>query len=62
METCIVGLRERDVVPHVAEYEPNPNFPNFLTEEERSDAGFDMSQHKRKLVEKVFGWENNNDR
>jgi transposase len=55
-EAFIVGLRQRNVVPHVAEYEPNPNFPNFLTEEERGDTGFGISQSKRKLVEKVFGW------
>ncbi len=27
-----------------------------LTEEERNDIGFAISQDKRKLVEKVFGW------
>jgi IS5 family transposase len=52
----IVGLRQRNVAPQVAEYEPNPNFPNYLTPEERADAGFGISQSKRKLVEKVFGW------
>lgn len=52
----IGGLRQRKVAPHVAEYKPNPNFPNFLTPEERADAGFAISQSKRKLVEKVFGW------
>jgi transposase len=55
-EDFIAGLRERKVAPHVAEYEPNPKFPNFLTEQERADAGFGISQDKRKLVEKVFGW------
>jgi len=52
----VEGLRERNVAPHVAEYKPNPKFPNFLTPEERADAGFGISQSKRKLVEKVFGW------
>jgi transposase len=52
----IEGLRQRQVVPHVAEYEPSPKWPNFLTEAERNDPGFSISQKKRKLVEKVFGW------
>jgi transposase len=49
-------LRARRVLPHVAEYTPNPKWPNFLTEAERSSSGFRQSQRKRKLVEKVFGW------
>jgi transposase len=52
----VEGLRERGIAPHVCEYEPNPNFPNFLTDDERQDARFAISQRKRKLVEKVFGW------
>ncbi|MGH7970716.1 MAG: transposase, partial [Limisphaerales bacterium] len=52
----IAGLRRRNVVPHVAEYEPNPHWPNLLTEPERQDPGYAISQRKRKLVEKVFGW------
>ncbi len=52
----IAGLRRRNVVPHVAEYEPNPKWPNWLTEQERCDPGYAISQKKRKLVEKVFGW------
>jgi len=55
-EDFIKSLRQRQVVPHIAEYEPNPQWPNFLTEQERSDPGFAISQYKRKLVEKVFGW------
>ena len=47
---------EAAVVPHVAEYEPNPNWPNWLTDQERQDPGYAISQRKRKLVEKVFGW------
>ena len=49
-------LRAHRVVPHVAEYAPNPKWPSFLTEQERSGEGFQISQRKRKLVEKVFGW------
>ena len=52
----IAGLRQRKVAPHVAEYEPNPHWPNWLTESERQDPGYAISQRKRKLIEKVFGW------
>ena len=49
-------LRQRRVVPHVAEYAPSTKWPNFLSEAERSDPGYAVSRKKRKLVEKVFGW------
>jgi transposase len=52
----ISGLRERQVIPHVAEYEPNPHWPNWLTDQERQDPGYAISQRKRKLIEKIFGW------
>src|SRR6266853_979916 len=52
----ITGLRERRVIPHVAEYEPNPHWLNWLSEQERQDPGYAISQRKRKLIEKVFGW------
>ncbi|HEY5056214.1 MAG TPA: IS5 family transposase [Acidobacteriaceae bacterium] len=55
-ERFIEQLRARRVKPHVAEYAPNPQWPSFLTQAERSDPGFAVSQRKRKLVEKVFGW------
>lgn len=55
-ETFVAQLRDRRVAPHVAEYAPNPGWPNFLTESERTAPGFRISQQKRKLVEKVFGW------
>jgi transposase len=55
-ETFVEALRRRRIAPHVAEYEPNPKWPNFLTEAERNHPGFAISQSKRKLVEKVFGW------
>jgi transposase len=55
-EQFLKQLRRRRVVPHVAEFIPNPKWPNFLTEEERNAPGFALSQRKRKLVEKVFGW------
>jgi hypothetical protein len=55
-ERFIAELRRRKVVPHVAEYEANPHWPNWLNESERQDPGMAISQRKRKLVEKVFGW------
>jgi transposase len=55
-EKFIEGLRQRHIVPHVAEYQPSPQWPNFLREAERNDPGFAISQKKRRLVEKVFGW------
>jgi transposase len=55
-ETFVNTLRSQQVTPHVAEYAPNPKWPNWLTESERRDPGLAVSQKKRKLVEKVFGW------
>ena len=52
----IEALRNRHVAPHVAEYRESAKWPNFLTEAERTDPGFAISQKKRKLVERVFGW------
>jgi transposase len=56
-EHFIAGLRERQVVPHVAEYAvESRQWPNWLRAEERGDPGFVHSQRKRKRVEQVFGW------
>jgi transposase len=55
-ERFIAELRKRRVIPHVAEYEANPHWGNWLSESERRDPGMTISQRKRKLVEKVFGW------
>jgi transposase len=53
----IAGLRERHVAPHVAEYESGINLgKNSLTEAERADQRLSISQRKRKLIERVFGW------
>jgi transposase len=52
----VAGLRERKARPHVAEHEASKTWPNFLTEAERADETMTISQRKRKLVEKVFGW------
>jgi len=55
-EDFIAGLRGLKVSPHVAEYEPNDKWPNWLTAEERQHPGYEISLRKRKLVENVFGW------
>jgi transposase len=55
-EEFIRRLRVERIRPHVAEYAPNPKWPNWLTAGERDDPGYAVSQRKRKLVEKVFGW------
>ena len=55
-EKFIRGLRQRKVIPHVAEYASNNIWGNWLTEEERQNPGFAISQYKRMQVEKVFGW------
>ena len=55
-EAFVRGLREAGVRPHMAEHAPSPTWQNWLTEAERNDPGLALSQKKRKLVEKVFGW------
>lgn len=55
-EDFIGGLRHLKVSPHVAEYEPNAKWPNWLSAEERQHLGYEISLKKRKLVENVFGW------
>lgn len=55
-EGFIGALRKAQVRPHVAEYKPNPKWASWLSEDERSDPGMAISQRKRKLVEKTFGW------
>jgi transposase len=53
----IAALRQRRVVPHVAEYERgNLQQRNSLRARERQGAGFRQSQRKRKLVEQSFAW------
>ena len=56
-EQFIAGLRQRQVVPHVAEYAlASKQWPNWLRAEERNHPGFRQSQQQRKRVEQVFGW------
>jgi len=53
----VAGLRQRGVVPHVAEYAvASKQWPNWLRTEERNHPGFAQSQQRRKRVEQVFGW------
>lgn len=54
----IQDLRDREVAPHVSEYtEQSSNlFKNSLSAEERADPRRTISQKKRKLIERVFGW------
>jgi transposase len=52
----IAGLRERSVAPHVSEYVHGNLGKNHLSTAERSDPWRSISQKKRKLIERVFGW------
>jgi hypothetical protein len=52
----VSALREREVALHVSEYVKGNLGRNSLTETERSDERQSISQRKRKLIERVFGW------
>lgn len=52
----IQGLRDRQVAPHVSEYTKGNLGKNSLNEQERADQRRPISQRKRKLIERVFGW------
>jgi transposase len=51
-------LRQRGITPHVSEYTVvSENLgKNSLTDQERADPRHAISQKKRKLIERVFGW------
>jgi hypothetical protein len=55
-ETFIEDLRKRAVAPHVSEYVQGNLGKNSLSAEERADERRSISQRKRKLIERVFGW------
>jgi transposase len=55
-ETFVQDLRDREVAPHVSEYVEGNLGKNSLTDEERQDVRRSISQRKRKLIERVFGW------
>jgi transposase len=55
--TFIAALRTRGVAPHVSEYTKGANMcKNALNEAERADPRRSISQRKRRLIERVFGW------
>ncbi len=57
-EKFVQDLREREVAPHICEYtQGGSNMgKNSLSREEQQDPRRSISQCKRKLVERVFGW------
>jgi hypothetical protein len=55
-EGFVQGLRDREVAPHVSEYVKGNLGKNSLTAAERSDERRSISQRKRTLIERVFGW------
>ena len=52
----IEALRRRSVAPHISEYVQGNLGKNHLTAEERVDPWRSVSQRRRKLIERVFGW------
>jgi transposase len=55
-EKFVQDLRDRQVAPHISEYVKGNLEKNSLSEEERADPRRAISQRKRKLIERVFGW------
>ena len=55
-EKFVQDLRDREVAPHVSEYVEGNLGKNSLSAEEQSDPRRAISQRKRKLIERVFGW------
>jgi transposase len=55
-EEFIQALRTRDVAPHVSEYVKGNLGKNHLSQAERADQRRSISQQRRKLIERVFGW------
>lgn len=55
-ERFIEDLRQRKIAPHVSEYVKGNLGKNSLNEAERADPRRPISQQKRKLIERVFGW------
>jgi transposase len=55
-EKFIDSLRQRAVAPHVSEYVKGNLGKNSLQQAERADPRRSVSQQKRKLIERVFGW------
>ena len=55
-EQFIQALRKRGVAPHVSEYVNGNLSKNRLTDTERADERRSISQQRRKMVERIFGW------
>jgi transposase len=55
-EEFIQALRARAVAPHISEYVKGNLGKNHLSHAERADARRAISQQRRKLVERIFGW------
>lgn len=55
-EQFVGALRERQVAPHISEYVKGNLGKNSLNTEEKADPRCAISQRKRKLIERVFGW------
>src|SRR5258707_1541542 len=55
-EKFVEGLRQRKIAPHISEYVKGNLGKNSLNETERADPRRTISQRKRKLIERVFGW------
>jgi transposase len=55
--TFIAALRTRGIAPHISEYTKGANLgKNALQDAERADPRREVSQRKRKLIERVLGW------
>lgn len=52
----VAGLRVRSVAPHISEYVRGNLGKNHLSAEEQADPWRAVSQRRRKLIERVFGW------
>jgi transposase len=52
----IQGLRNREAAPHVSEYVKGNLGKNSLSKKEQNDPRRAISQQKRKLIERAFGW------
>ena len=55
-EKFVQDLRDREVAPHISQYVKGNLGKNSLSAEEHADPRRAISQRKRKLIERVFGW------
>jgi transposase len=52
----VQGLRKRQIAPHLSQYEKGNLGKNSLSEQELADERRPISQRKRKMIERAFGW------